>query len=98
MSIKIKQHIPGFVDGMEPAHDVVVSLEALLALPYVGIWTEGEIEIPPFHQFSIAKPEGLEDGAALLMAEMDKGREWYVVGYLQSDEPINLPIWVNPFG
>ncbi len=92
MAITIRPHVPGFVDGLQPEPYVIGSLDALLELPCVRAWAEDIA--PPFYRFSLARPEGLEDGTALLMAEMDEGREWYVVGYLQSDEDIDLPIWV----
>lgn len=81
--MKVKQHIPSFVSGITPLRTEVSSLEELLALPWVEQWT-GEDGFDHWAQ----SPYGEH---ILLMAIM-KDKHW-VVAYLDTSEPINLPIW-----
>lgn len=90
----IKQHIPNFVDGVDPEHADFSTLEELLAIPFVHQWTRHPVRDEPdkgFHRFSISprgnnpdsdwkRADGYTD--ALLMCERKAGFEWWVVGYI----------------
>lgn len=83
---QIRQHIPGFVDGIEPAEATFSTLDELLSVPFVARFREIVDPGKPFHRFSYS-----EDGN-LLMAEYDEGRSWWVVGYLR-EAVDGLPNW-----
>lgn len=94
-TITIRQHIPAFIAGSQPCQATVKTLADLLELPWVGTWKTGCGD-RAFYRFSLGRPEALEAGQAMLMAELGSGRPYYVVGYVQSDEPLDLPIWSAP--
>ena len=84
--MKIRQHIPSFIDGAEPYRDTVANADELLNLNWVKQWNllnEGL----SFYRYSKAEygPEWL------LMAEWksDDKHIWWVIGYMDSD--IDLP-------
>lgn len=84
MSNYIVQHIPGFVETeKEPERVDFDTLEELLAIPFVASWKAD----PPFERFSLSMNH--------LMAEMKDGSYW-VVGYLQHPELVQLPQWRGP--
>ena len=89
---KIKQHRPSYVTGFENEVKEFSSLEELLNIEFVKSFTfqpNGELNLD-FHQFSISK----ELGTYLLMAEYNKGSNWWVVGYIDDNEITKkLPIW-----
>jgi hypothetical protein len=93
--IRIKQHIPGFCDGLTPKRADVSSVEELLASPWVGrlkdnyAAKDGKLYRIPFHRFSVAR------GSLpyTLMIERDGGRDWHVLGFLEGDA-VDLPEWV----
>ena len=81
----VKQHIPGFVTGVDPAEAQFDTLEDLLAVPFVRQWSDARLE-----RFSIADDASYAD---LLMAEMKDGKFW-VVGFIDKGAaPPQLPIW-----
>jgi hypothetical protein len=90
---KIKRHIPGFVDHDE--EDLVEvefeTPEELLAIEWVARWQT--ITGNRFIQYSKSDPR---DGQPLLMVEvkdeMNEKRRWYVLGFLQDGDSLNLPI------
>jgi len=77
----IRQHIPPFVDGVDPKKGTFRSLPELLQVPWVAAWTDD----PNFHRFSVSD-------RTRLMAEFDGGKVWWVVGFL-SEVPDGLPVW-----
>jgi hypothetical protein len=80
--IKVVQHVPGFVSGVEPNVAQVATTADLLALPWIKQYEKrGD---PPFFRFSQS------DG--LLMAEYGDGKKWWVVARLSGD-PVDLPEW-----
>lgn len=80
-----RQHIPGFVDGVNSAEFDFDTLEELLASAVVKRW----LEDPLFHRYSYAE-RGTE---TLLMAETDEGFSWWVVGYITGVGRLDLPKW-----
>lgn len=82
--MKVRQHIPGFVSGVEPDEATVTTLAELLALPWVSRWATD----PTFHRFSVSN-------GRLLMAEQNGGANWWVVAYLDG-APSGLPAWARP--
>lgn len=80
-----RQYLPGFVDQ---------DIERF----FVGDW-DGDPnsipelskmrETPGFHRFSL----GRTTGNVTLMMEVDEGRKWYVLGFVEGRRP-NLPDWV----
>jgi hypothetical protein len=84
---KVVQHVPGCVDidpeDIERAE--FNTQEELLAIPWIARWAEKK----NFHRFSISKSK-IDNH---LMAELDEGRVWWVVGYLSDREHLSLPIW-----
>ena len=95
MMIILRQHIPAFCDGVEPKMATAATVEELLAVPWVAAYARDQLVgtsdgkeplMRKFYRFS------MKDG--LLMAEHSRGRYWWVVGRLRSDEPIALPRWV----
>lgn len=82
--MKVRQHIPGFISGVEPEEAEVASTEDLLALPWVA-----RIEkMPGFHRW--VKNRGF-NGRWNLMIEVDEGKSWWVIAYVTGD--LLLPEW-----
>jgi len=91
----ITQQIPGLVDCKTRGFVKFASLQSLLKIPWITIYTE----MDRFHRFSIARipHSGVLHGIGEtcqfeLMLELDKGKEYYVIGYLKNDVP-ELPAW-----
>jgi hypothetical protein len=84
----VRRHIPNFIDvdddQKKPAE--YSTQDELLTIPWIKQWAENK----NFHQFSIAKQRGYDSH---LMAELKGGREWWVIGYLSSDDGLTLPKW-----
>lgn len=76
------QHIPSFVDQREaPKPDKFSTTEELLELQAVKQWKRN----PEFSHFA------MKDNA--LMAILDDGFSWWVVGFIKHPEQVNLPQW-----
>lgn len=103
--MKIKQHIPRFVDtGNAPEENGFNTTEELLGIPWVKKWTESDC----FARFSVSYPKPMPKKMQaafpnyqsrllpLLMAEFKTGAYW-VVGYLMDvQKPLdNLPKFVE---
>ena len=93
----IKQHMPNYV-SIDPKEAEFETLEDLMNVEFVKRWTDNRWG-DDFHQFSISHDDwmvrsGHEDYMHL-MAELDGGKKWYVVGYIygSSPEEIGLPEW-----
>jgi hypothetical protein len=90
--MKLKQHIPDYVDTDSYTIEAD-SITEILNDPRVASWTK----LPSFFRFSYEKyPDRPFEVTypATLMAEFRNGAEWWVVGYLT--EIPNLPIWDIP--
>lgn len=84
--MKVTQHIPGFVSGVEPERHEVSSQEDLLNLEFV----KRQRSYEGFHRFSLSEN--------CLMAEFKGGKEWWVIAFLDSTEGIDLPVWKSQKG
>jgi hypothetical protein len=84
--MKATQHVPNYID-CDPYTAEVATLEELLALEWVSFWKESPNDGEEFHKYSQSK---VDDGC-YLMAEYNKGKSWWVVGYI--DEQLDLPEW-----
>jgi hypothetical protein len=83
----IRQHIPAFVDGVDPQTAVFVDREGLLEIPWVKAWA-GD---PGFHRYSLAQHR------PMLMAEFEEGLRWHVIGFIKATpselRALALPEW-----
>jgi hypothetical protein len=92
--IRLVQHIPNFVDGVDPKIVTCGSQTELLAVPWVAhyangelIARNGEVRRRPFWGYSLSDDR--------LMAEYDEGRHWWVIGTITDGrEMLDLPKWV----
>lgn len=78
------KHIPSFVDAEAPTPVEFKTTENLLAIDYVDSWKRSE----GFSHY--AKSEDC------IMAILNGGRNWWVVGYVQDSDSVDLPEWVRP--
>lgn len=82
----IRQHIPSFVDGVEPQEQDFSTIEELLSVSFVARWNK----TPNFIRYS--KSDNC------LMAEIGPsesnpaGSHW-VIGFLSDPSRIDLPLW-----
>jgi hypothetical protein len=103
--MKVRQHIPGFVDTRPLIAEVKTQAE-LLALPFIHRWSEGSPYIvhSPFHRFSVhrkywgnTEQDPKTEQLHLLLAEFREGREWWVVANLTGEDSLKilegLPEW-----
>lgn len=98
--IRLAQHVPAFVDGVEPKTAMAKTIEDLLRVPWVAAYSRPDVwqlgGVIAFHRWSIADPDSPQP---MLMAEHAGGDHWRVVGYLEADEPVDLPTWdMSPDG
>lgn len=78
--MRIKQRIPGFIEGVEPQEAEVESLDQLLGLPWIQRWTSDKT----FEKLMWA-PDGF------LMAIL-KDKSFWVIAYMESND-FGLPVW-----
>ena len=80
----IKQHIPNFVSGIDPVTWNFENRNELLSIDFVKRWIDED-----FHQFSVSEYYD----CILLMAELEDGNKWYVIGYITgiSEDDLGLP-------
>jgi hypothetical protein len=87
----IIQYRPPFFSGYENETKRFNSLEELLKIEWIYSWTE----YADFYRFSICK-HSREKQPFTLMAELNEGRKWFVIGFIDNDFYINeLPKWVK---
>ena len=87
--IAARQHIPPSIDtGSTAETATAATLTELLAAPWIRQWTA----LQTFARWSVADAD---TGQPLLMAEMTDGKYW-VVAYLTTDAPLDLPAWTPP--
>jgi hypothetical protein len=79
----ITQHRPAYVTGFENEVVAFTTTAELLAIAFVA----GFRSLDGFYRYSVSRNRQL-----MLMAELDGGRKWWVVGYLDTDCP-DLPDW-----
>jgi hypothetical protein len=82
-----KQHIANF-SSCEPLENHFLTTEQLLSIPWIKQYTTYE----DFYRFSLCKDEW----GVSLMAEMNKGKDWWVVcDLIGVTEKLNLPKFKN---
>lgn len=100
--MKVRQHIPGFVENLPEEHEVT-NLEELLELMFVARWKEE----PAFHRFSVTRNywanattspgDGRAEQMHILMVELEEGYKWWGIAYLSGDDSLeileSLPEW-----
>lgn len=82
----LRQHIPNYVSGIEPQEITGDTIDVLLQPDWVQRWAQ----YPEFHRFSVATKD--RGDQPLLMAELQHGKLWQVVGYLEGYDG-GLPEW-----
>jgi hypothetical protein len=83
---EIRQHIPSFIDGVDPLTIPFETVAELLDIPFVKNFIDGMAW--PFYRFSFC-PD-----ISALMAEYQLGQHWFVVGFIRDPLPGEpLPIW-----
>ena len=89
MTPTITQHIPNFVSGIDPVIWHFRDRNELLNIDFVQRWTRED-----FYQFSVADYYD----CLLLIAELEGGHKWYVVGYVRgiNKDHLELPEWEKP--
>lgn len=88
--MKVTQRFPNFVSGFTPETAEVSTAEELYSIPFVKRWKNN----PKFYRFSISRsalPEAAHQ--AILMCELDEGKEFWAIGWLTEHESFDLPIW-----
>lgn len=80
----IKLYRPACI-GFEKEVVSFATTEELLAIPFVARFRE----LWCFHRYSICREH---PSLLMLMAELNEGRMWWVIGYL-SEDSLDLPIW-----
>lgn len=85
--LRFTQHLPGFVSGFDPIKLKASSIEELLKNElFIDISSEDD-----FYRWSWSQ----NGSQVLLMAELNGGSKWRVIGYL-SYVPNELPKWSPP--
>lgn len=88
--MQIRKYIPGVCwDGRDtlPTYIEFNNVKELMGIDFVKRWSLN----PLFHQYSISDdPDDVS-----LMAELNGGKEWWVIGSLQGDniKNMHLPKW-----
>lgn len=84
---RVREHIPPYVDGVEPKVDSVANTAELLALSWVDNYKATDFG-EPFLGFFIAPDP------PTLIAQYE--RTHWVIGFLARDGPWELPAWPGP--
>lgn len=79
--MEFKEHIPSFIDNIEPKTHVFNSLDGLLAIPFVKKFSDNT----DFSHYAVS------DHKLMAIYKNNNGVSWWVLGYL-SDQ-VDLPVW-----
>jgi hypothetical protein len=89
--IVAKQHIPGFAFDPRDEAPPVVSVATVAELLEVR-WIKSWRDHPKFWRYALSRDYA--PAAHLLMAELEAGREWWVLAYVNKDPALDeLPTW-----
>ena len=88
MNATIYQHIPNWSDA-DSETSKFSDLDSLLSLPWVKSFSEQD----GFHRFSVDR-NNEPNGSHWLMAELNGGKSWHVVGKLSNASLDELPDWI----
>ena len=80
---KIKQHIPDFVSDVIPKIEEFSTTEELLEIDFVKGWSEDK----DFYEYA------LSENRLMAIIELENGIKWWVIGYIDNVENIDLPKW-----
>jgi hypothetical protein len=91
---RIIQYRPAFVTGFENEFSDFNSTDELFEIPFVRNFREG-VEGSNFFQYSYSEySQTDEQRRFVLIAEYDKGKHWFVIGFTDNNEIIKtLPRW-----
>lgn len=81
---KFKQHVPNFIDGVDPVTYEFSTTAELLAKPRLAEWAAA----PKFSHFAMSDKS--------LVAILDDGFEWWVCGFISDPSAMDLPKWEGP--
>ena len=81
---KLYQHFPAFCEGFKPEIVEFDTVDDLRNIKWVKSWETNK------HFYKWAKSNNK------LMALMEEGKTWFVVGKIEKPELIDLPEWVYP--
>lgn len=87
----IYQYVPHMDDLPEPKTATFDTVDQLVAIPWVAMYREWDLDCGTFYRFSVK--------SVYLVAEFGKGAGWVHVGTLSLDDPAqlaSLPQWVRP--
>lgn len=88
--MRVRQHVPSFVDGVEPRKTYVFNTEDLEQLEFIRHWSQQQM----FYRFSVHRnyydPEFDGKGTHLMLAEFDHGKHWWVIAYLRGDDSLEI--------
>jgi len=88
VKVTLTQSIPNYFSGFESKIAVFSNLEEFKNIEWLKHWYNKE----NFYRFSVSEPQYYGE-SFMLMAELNEGYKWWVVGYL--DKPVEwLPEWV----
>lgn len=76
---KITQYKPAFFEGFENKVVEFTTNEELFNIDFVKRFSEN----PKFYRYSVSDNK--------LMCELDEGKDWYVIGFIEGD--VDLPVW-----
>jgi hypothetical protein len=66
--------------------------EELLNFEYVSKWKKDSYD-DIFYRYSLSMPKHKADNI-MLMVEYNKGKKWWVIGFLRTTEDLDLPTWI----
>jgi hypothetical protein len=92
--MKIRQHLPSFCEGFEVYQGEFETPAELLKLPFLARVDS----MPDFYRLVVHRHYS-DDDTHLLMAELEEGRVWYVLAWLQGPDLealSGLPDWEPP--
>lgn len=86
--MRVRQHVPSFVDGVDPEKTYVFSPEELERLEFVRRWKDQQM----FYRFAIHRHYYQSSGedTHLMLAEFDHGKQWWVVAYLRGPDSLKI--------
>lgn len=86
--MRVRQHIPSFVDGVEPVKTYVFTAAELERLEFIHRWTEQQM----FHRFAVHRHyyQRHDEDLHLMLAEFDHGHKWWVIAYLEGDDSLEI--------
>jgi hypothetical protein len=85
-----KQHYPNFCEGFESEEKDFETIEELKEIETIKRWMADR----DFHRLSLSSTYRPEFSQHCLMAELNGGKNWWVIGYLK--DAVDLPKFDPP--